>query len=74
MDDRELITKAGASFPLAKKGPALGKILRSDDLSELFGLDMSQSSLPNPKLPGITRAKRKRAKKARGSKKPNTRV
>jgi uncharacterized Zn finger protein len=74
LDERELITKAGAALPLAKKGPAPGKILRSDDLSELFGLDMAQSSLPNSKLPGTTRTRSKPAKKAQGSRKPSRRL
>jgi len=67
LDKKELIAKAGAGLPLAKKGAVPGKILRSGDLSELFGLDMAQSSVPNAKLPGTTGTKRKRAKKSRGS-------
>ena len=67
LDEKELITKAGAVLPLAKKGAVAGKILRRDDLSELFGLDMAQSSMPNAKLPDTTSAKSKRAKKARRS-------
>ena len=67
VDEKELITKAGAVLPLAKKGAVAGKILRSDDLSELFGLDMAQSSVPKAKLPGTTGTKSKRGKKSRGS-------
>src|ERR1022692_1498167 len=67
LDEKELITKASGALSLAKKGAVPGKILRSDDLSELFGLDMAQSSAPNAKLPGTTGTKSKRAKKSRGS-------
>ena len=66
LDEKELIAKAGAGLPLAKKGAVPGKILRSDDLSELFGLDLAESSVPNAKLSGTTANKSKRAKKARG--------
>ena len=67
VDQKELIAKAGAAIPLAKKGAVPGKILRSDDLSELFGLDMAQSSVPNAKLRGTTGTKSKRAKRSRES-------
>jgi uncharacterized Zn finger protein len=63
LDEKELISKAGAATPLAKKRAVPGKILRSDDLSELFGLDMAQSSTPRAKLRGTTATKSKRAKK-----------
>src|ERR1017187_2390701 len=42
LDEKELITRASGALPLAKKGAVPGKILRSADLSELFGLDMAQ--------------------------------
>jgi hypothetical protein len=56
------MTKAAAA-PLAKKGALPRKILRSDDLSELFGLDMAQSSVPHVKLPATTTTESKHAKK-----------
>jgi uncharacterized Zn finger protein len=67
LDEKELITEAGGALPLAKKGAAPGKILRSDDLSELFGLDMARSRAPNAKLPGTAGTKSKHAKKSRES-------
>jgi len=63
LDENELITKASADFPLARKGAAPGNVLRSDDLSELFGLDLAQSRLPTAKLSPSTADKSKRAKK-----------
>ena len=62
LDEKDLIAKAGAA-PLAKAGALPGKILRSDDLSELFGLDMAQNCLADAKLPGTTATKSKRAKR-----------
>jgi len=68
LDEKELIAKAGAGLPLAKKGAVSGKILRSDDLSELFGLDLAQSSVPNAKLSGTTANKSKRKRTREESK------
>jgi uncharacterized Zn finger protein len=68
LDEKELITKVGAALPLAKKVTVPGKILRSDDLSELFGLDMAQSSVSHAKLAGATGSKSKHAKKAQDKK------
>lgn len=40
VDERDLIAKAGRGLPLAAKGPAANKVLGSESLSELFGLEM----------------------------------
>jgi uncharacterized Zn finger protein len=56
VDEKELIVKAGKGLPLAK-APAPARVL-GGDLSDIFGLDMGQSSAP--KLP---------KKKARAAKK-----
>ena len=57
VDEKELIVKAGKGLPLAKQAPAPARVL-GGDLSDIFGLDMGQSSAP--KLP---------KKKARAAKK-----
>src|SRR5260370_24599474 len=57
VDEEELIVKAGKGLPLAKQAPAPARVL-GGDLSDIFGLDMGQSSAP--KL---------RKKKARAAKK-----
>lgn len=50
VDENDLIAKAGDSLPLANKGPAAAKVLGGgEDLSELFGLDMQQSTADNNK-------------------------
>jgi uncharacterized Zn finger protein len=46
VDEMELIANAGKTTPLAKRGPAAGKLLGGEDLSELFGLDLGGSAKP----------------------------
>jgi uncharacterized Zn finger protein len=60
VDEAELIVNAGKATPLAKKGPAAGKLLADEDLSAIFGLDMAQSAGPEAEEKP---AKRKGAKK-----------
>ncbi len=43
IDEKELIAQAGRGLPLVTRGPAAGKVLGGEDLSELFGLDMAPS-------------------------------
>src|SRR6185436_5865629 len=43
VDEKELIAKAGKPIPLAKQGPDMDKVL-GGDLSDIFGLDMAQST------------------------------
>jgi hypothetical protein len=40
VDEKDLIAKVGRGLPLSKSGPAAGKVLATDGLSELFGLEM----------------------------------
>jgi uncharacterized Zn finger protein len=54
VDEKDLIVKAGKTIPLAKQSPAAGKLL-GGDLSDIFGLDLAQSSaqkLPKRKRVG----------------------
>ncbi len=44
IDEKELIAKAGHALRLVTKGPVASKVLGSEDLSELFGLDMAQNT------------------------------
>ena len=69
VDELELIVNAGKAAPLEKKGAAAGKLLGSEDLSDIFGLDMAQSAeLAEDRL-----AKPKRAAKAAAVKKSKPR-
>src|SRR6266849_2109985 len=47
VDEKELIVKAGKALPLAKQTPAPTRVL-SGDLSDIFGLDLGQSSTAKP--------------------------
>ena len=60
VDEKELIASAGRATPLAKQGPAAGKLLGGEDLSAIFGLDMAQSAEPETGLAGDKPAKTKR--------------
>src|SRR3990170_9119224 len=40
VDQQDLIARAGADLPLSRSGPAAGKVLADQGLSELFGLEM----------------------------------
>jgi len=62
VDEKELIASAGTATPLAKQGPAAGKVLGGEDLSAIFGLDMAQSAGPEAGLAGDKPAKTKRVK------------
>jgi uncharacterized Zn finger protein len=74
VDEMELIVHAGKAAPLAKRGPASGKVLESEDLSGIFGLDMAQSASAGAELAEPKPAKAKRVRKAaaapKGKRKP----
>jgi uncharacterized Zn finger protein len=40
VDENDLVAHIDQSLPMAKAGPAAGKVLEADDLSAMFGLDM----------------------------------
>ena len=66
MDEKELIVKAGKALPLSKKGPAPGKVLGDEDLSDIFGLDMAESiasEAPRPKKKAVAKASKKKSAK-----------
>lgn len=54
VDGSELIARAGTHLPLARKGPAAGRVLAEEGLSELFGIDLAEAPSPaagRPKRP-----------------------
>src|SRR5437870_995247 len=61
VDEKELIARASKGLPLAGKGPVAEKILGSDDLSAIFGLEMAQDTNPEAEMPA-QQAKPRRAK------------
>jgi len=46
VNEKDLVTRIDTALPLAKQGPAAGKVLNADDLSALFGLDMDAGERP----------------------------
>ena len=65
VDETELIAGMDGGLPLSNAAPAADKVLISDDLSALFGLDLGEARQPDEILPPV------RAKKVPASK-PNT--
>jgi SWIM zinc finger len=60
LDEQELIGKIGKALPLGKSTPS--KVLRRDDLSGIFGLEMAPDSGGPAGLSGVTAAKLRPAK------------
>jgi uncharacterized Zn finger protein len=63
VDETDLIAHAGKAAPLAKQGPAAGKLLGGEDLAGIFGLDMAPGTGAAAVLPESKPAKPKRAPK-----------
>jgi len=55
VDHSELIARAGKDLPLARKGPAAGRVLAEEGLSELFGIDLAKAAPPAAAKPRRTR-------------------
>jgi len=69
VDQADLITKAGKGLALSQAAPAAKKILGSEDLSGIFGLEMAQDAGAEAK-PVKARAARKAAAKKGTTRKP----
>ena len=67
VDKAELILKASKAAPLAKQGPAAGKLLGGEGLAGIFDLDMAQNGIPDAGKTERKPAKPKRARKAAGA-------
>ncbi len=69
VNENELVADIGQALPMAKRGPAAGKVLETDDMAALFGLDMAGADEPiaaDDPVPATNRpAKGKRAPKAK---------
>jgi uncharacterized Zn finger protein len=64
VDEKELIVSAGTAPRLAKQGPASGKVLDSEDLGEMFGIDMAEIPKKQRVAKAVKKAVRKAIKKA----------
>jgi uncharacterized Zn finger protein len=67
VDEKELVAKASRGLPLSKKGPAAEKVLATDGLAELFGLDMGSPEVEERAAAPRGRGRPSQAKKARGA-------
>jgi uncharacterized Zn finger protein len=67
VDAKDLVARAGASLPLARKAPAAGKMLDQSKLAEVFGIEMADAVVPD------LHAKAAPVKKTRVKKKTPTR-
>jgi uncharacterized Zn finger protein len=62
VNENDLVARIGEALPLAKQAPAAGKVLETDDVSALFGLDMAEAESPavavarTPATPAPSRA------------------
>ena len=45
VDHNDLLANIDTAVPLAKQGPETGKLLETDDISQLFGLDMAEGDV-----------------------------
>jgi uncharacterized Zn finger protein len=52
VDENDLVGDIG-SLPMAKQGPATGKVLEADDMAALFGLDMGDAETPAQAAPPV---------------------
>jgi uncharacterized Zn finger protein len=46
VDQQDLIAKAGSDLSMTRTGPVGAKVLESDDLSEMFGIEMAPTPQP----------------------------
>jgi uncharacterized Zn finger protein len=54
VDETDLVAQTDTALVMAKKGPATGKVLLTDDVSALFGLDMAQPEAPAVAKPEVS--------------------
>lgn len=66
VDEKDLIARAGRRLPLSKTGPAAEKVLATDGLSELFGLELGAAEAAPGAAEG--KARTKPARRGRGTK------
>jgi uncharacterized Zn finger protein len=66
VDENDLVAHIDTGLPLAKKGPDAGKVLETDDLSALFGLDMAEGFAAGADLPAPQLARKEKKRRTRG--------
>ena len=63
VDAKDLVARAGAGLPLAKKAPAAGKILDQSKLAEVFGIEMADAIVPDLRAKAAAAKKKTPVKK-----------
>ena len=53
VDAKELVARAGVGLPLARKGPAAGRVLEDSALADVFGIEMAQAAAPEATMPAV---------------------
>ncbi len=67
VDERDLLARAGEGVPLAAKPPAASRILRDEQLGEVFGVDLAAADLADAPMPASSRAAASRRPSKRGT-------
>ncbi|MFH1604647.1 MAG: hypothetical protein ABIH03_12145, partial [Pseudomonadota bacterium] len=60
---KDLVARAGAGLPLAKKAPAAGKMLDQSKLAEVFGIEMADEVVPDLRAKAAIAQKKTSVKK-----------
>jgi uncharacterized Zn finger protein len=66
VDKNDLVAHIETAQPLAKKGPDAGKVLESDDISALFGLDMAEGIAAGTDMPAPQSARKDKKPRTKG--------
>jgi uncharacterized Zn finger protein len=56
VSEKDLVADIGTTLPMSRQGPAAGKVLETDDMAALFGLDMGGEDAPAPAPPDAAQA------------------
>ncbi|MDP1716751.1 MAG: hypothetical protein Q8L40_01625, partial [Burkholderiales bacterium] len=71
VDAKDLVARAGADLPLAKKGPVAGKVLDDAKLAGIFGIEIVETTVTDTRVKAAaTRKKPPASKKPLANKKP----
>jgi uncharacterized Zn finger protein len=67
VNENDLVADIGQMLPMAKQGPAAGRVLEADDMAALFGLDMGDVAEPMEVVPAPREKKMPAVRKARAA-------
>ena len=71
VDAKDLVARAGAGLPLAKKGPAAGKVLDNAKLAAIFGIEIVETTVTDSRVKAAGASKKPPiSKKPPAGKKP----